>query len=120
MKIDYDFRINESVDCKIKEGWVDTNKTGQYFGNIVIKGVKWAVVLWDGESDPDFFKANGLLLSSLTKEQWEYLLNRCDESASGKILVPTRLIEKYRKFSLDYDSSNSKIRMKIIDYYGFY
>ncbi len=64
MEIDYDFRIDKTVACKIKEGFDGAGKTGQYFGNMVIKNIQWAIVLWDGEDDPDFFKAEGLLISS--------------------------------------------------------
>lgn len=54
----------------------------------------------------------------LTQEQKEYLISRCDESSTGKVLVPTRLIKKYREYSQDYISSNDIIRHKIIYLYS--
>ena len=43
-------------------------KTGQYFGNMMIGNTCWAIVLWDDEEDPDFFKADGLVIQQIN---WE-------------------------------------------------
>lgn len=52
---------NETFPCKIKDGWKNFGKTGQYFGYVYIFR-PWAVVLWDGDEDPSYFKIERLLL----------------------------------------------------------
>ena len=60
MEIDFDFSSDETIRCR---GIKDTdiyNKEGEYFGNFFVNGRKWALVLWDGEEDPDLCKADVL------------------------------------------------------------
>lgn len=47
--------------CRVKKGWVDEGREGVVFC-LVSKnlGQSWAVVVWDGEDEPDLFKARGL------------------------------------------------------------
>ena len=66
-KIDYDFSKEESMPCRIAKGWEDAGKTGQYFGNITVNDMCWAIVLWDGEEDPDMNKIAGIEIS---KPNW--------------------------------------------------
>ncbi len=62
MEIDYDFALNETLRCRIKSGWDNSGKEGEYFGNVMINSQMWAIVLFDNEDDPDLFKADGLLV----------------------------------------------------------
>lgn len=68
-EIEFDFGFSNDVTtrCKIKPDYYEADKEGEYFGYITINNRKWAVVLWDGEDDPDLFKAEGLLLA---KTSW--------------------------------------------------
>ena len=46
----------------VKEGFVDAGKEGVAIGGpINVNGLNWQAVLWNGEEDPNFFKAYGLL-----------------------------------------------------------
>jgi hypothetical protein len=45
---------------KIKATWVDAGRTGILLGPPVRHDQWWAVVVWDGEEDPDIFKVAGL------------------------------------------------------------
>ena len=51
----------EPIPCKIKPGFYEEGKTGQYYGSVVV-GRSWAIVLWDEDEDPDLFKDEGLLI----------------------------------------------------------
>ena len=66
-EIDYEFETDETIPCRIREGWAYAGRTGQYFGNMIVKNIKWAIVLWDGSEDPDFHKAEGI---EVTKNKW--------------------------------------------------
>ena len=66
-KLDFDFREEETLLCRIAEGWENAGKTGQYFGNIMVNDMGWAIVLWDGEEDPDMHKIEGL---EINKPHW--------------------------------------------------
>ncbi len=57
---EYSFESDEAIPCKIKDDWDQAGRKGQYFGFMYFLDKKWAVVLWDDESDPDFFKAEGI------------------------------------------------------------
>lgn len=54
-------------------------------------------------------------MNTLTHEQIKYLAERTTENSYGRILVPTRLIEKYRQFTGDYQSHNAVVRARIQD-----
>ncbi len=55
-------------------------------------------------------------MPTLTPEQIEYLVSRCDENSYGKCIVTTRLIKKYREYTGDM-SSNDVIRAMIQNLY---
>jgi hypothetical protein len=57
------------------------------------------------------------MTEKLTQEQKDYLIDRCDESASGRILVPTHIIKKYREYTGDMLNCNAVIRAKIQNIY---
>jgi hypothetical protein len=61
MEVEYDFREDHTRRCKIKQGFAGVGKEGQYFGNVMV-GQRWAIVLFDGEEDPELFKTSGLLV----------------------------------------------------------
>jgi len=71
MVIDFDFSNDETIPCKIKDGWKESGRTGQYFGNIVVNNRCWAIVLWDDDEDPDMHKAEGILISEI---QWKGII----------------------------------------------
>lgn len=54
---------NESCQCRIAHGTVGEGRVGTYYGKIFI-GQWWGIVVWDGEEDPDFFKAGSLEVAS--------------------------------------------------------
>lgn len=46
---------------RIKEGWEGASKEGKVLGEqIVVNGIMWAPILWDGEEDPDWQKSVSL------------------------------------------------------------
>ena len=49
-----------------------------------------------------------------TEENADWFASRVTESNTGKILVPLRLVEKYRKALMDLESSNSTLRFDIV------
>jgi len=56
-------------------------KTGQYLGNIIINDMCWAIILWDGDEDPDMHKASGIEINC---PNWIKIENV--EDARGKIV----------------------------------
>jgi len=62
MEVDYDFRSEESRRFKIKAGWDKVGDEGELFGTVHINQL-WAIVLFDGEEDPDLYKASGLMVA---------------------------------------------------------
>lgn len=54
-----------SIRCRIKKGWEGAGKKGQYLGYIV-KDQRWAIIIFDDDKDPTFFKAAGLEIESLS------------------------------------------------------
>lgn len=68
MEVECDFRKDETISCKIKDGWEESGRTGQYFGNIMVNNRRWAIVLWDDDEAPDMHKAEGILIS---ETQWK-------------------------------------------------
>jgi len=57
---EYCFESDDTIPCRIKEGWEDAGREGQYFGFMYFLDGKWAVVLWDDEDEPSFFKSDGI------------------------------------------------------------
>jgi hypothetical protein len=56
----------ESKYCKVKSGWAESGRACELLcvvehGSL---GQSWAVVIWDGEDEPDLFKAAGLELDN--------------------------------------------------------
>ncbi len=45
---------------RIKDGWQDAGKRGVILCKPIHVGQLWIAVRWDGEEDPDWFKARGL------------------------------------------------------------
>jgi len=66
-EIDFDFREDETLPCRIAKGWDKAGRTGQYFGNIIVNDTCWAIVLWDGDEDPDMYKTSGI---EINKPHW--------------------------------------------------
>ena len=54
-------------------------------------------------------------MTKLTKEQVTWFCERLKESPTGKVIVSSSLVNKYRKLTADYDSPNAIIRSRIID-----
>jgi hypothetical protein len=55
-EVDYDMEQEATKPCRIMEGYEGAGRTGHYFGNMMINGGHWAIVLFDDEDDPCFFK----------------------------------------------------------------
>lgn len=68
MEINYDFTLDETIRCRGRKDTDAENKEGEYFGNFLIKDRKWALVLWDGDEDPDLYKAD---LLEVECRSWE-------------------------------------------------
>jgi len=63
---EYNFAGDESVRCRGKGAWDRDGKKGWYFGWVRVGERCWAVVLWDGEDDPDLVKAESIEIASET------------------------------------------------------
>jgi hypothetical protein len=70
LPIDFDFESDETLRCKGKPDTDKADAEGEYFGNFFVNNRWWALVLWDGEEDPDLFKAELLLVET---KQWKPL-----------------------------------------------
>lgn len=55
----YDFSKG-ITPCRVREGWDEAGKKGRFFGTVYIDGRAWAIVKWDGDDDPDMFKAESI------------------------------------------------------------
>jgi hypothetical protein len=66
-EIDFNFSEEKTLPCRIADGWDNAGKTGQYFGNIMVNDIGWAIILWDGEEDPDMYKMSGI---EINKPHW--------------------------------------------------
>lgn len=64
MEFAYGFE-SETHRFKISDGWDRSGEEGEYFGKICIDGMTWGVVLFDGEEDPDLFKAAGIMIEKI-------------------------------------------------------
>jgi len=67
-KIKFYQNSKNTVPCRIAKGWNREGRLGQYFGRIVVGDMEWAIVLWDGEEDPDVYKAAALEIA--TRSPW--------------------------------------------------
>lgn len=66
------FKTHSSIRCKGKTGTDKENDKGYYIGLVSIsERQQWAVVLWDGEEEPDLYKADCLMI---IKEAWASLI----------------------------------------------
>ncbi len=62
--------------CKIRDGWMDSGKTGVVLYDMPAKdhnGMNWTAVLWDDDEDPDFCKTSGLLIETDKQYSWRIL-----------------------------------------------
>lgn len=73
-KIDYKFAENVTLRFKVKEGCDRSGEEGEYFGYVCVNNMKWGIVLFDGEEDPDLYKAAYLLLE---QKSWVDLTHSC-------------------------------------------
>lgn len=71
LKFDFDFKKNLTSRFKIRDGWDRAGLEGEYFGNIMIDGQNWAIVLFDVEEDLDLQKGASLLIE---EKIWKLLL----------------------------------------------
>jgi hypothetical protein len=48
---------------EVKPGWEGAGKVAEILGeSVIVNGMSWTPVLFDGEEDPEFFKSIGLFL----------------------------------------------------------
>ena len=66
MEINYSFENDDSISCRIAEGWDEAGREGQYFGVFSCGSQWWAIVQWDDEEDPNFHKKEGIEVSRTT------------------------------------------------------
>lgn len=52
--------------------------------------------------------------------QEEYIIERINTSHTGRILITTALVKKYRELTKDYESTNEEIRAEMISKYSDY
>ena len=67
--LEYDFSLDQTVRFKVAKNWYRADEEGEYFGHIRINDRVWAIVLFDGEDDPDMMKIESILIKGL--ENWE-------------------------------------------------
>jgi hypothetical protein len=68
MHEDVEFSMkDETVRCRVKEGWHEEGRLGWYYGAVAVNGRYWALVQWDTDDDPDLYKVEGL---EVMKEVW--------------------------------------------------
>lgn len=72
LKVYCDFR-DVTLRFKIKDKWDRVGQRGEYFGKISVNDMMWALVLFDGEDDPDLHKADSLLVEHKT---WKSILEK--------------------------------------------
>lgn len=63
---------NAGVRCKIRSGWEDAGREGEAYSWMTPRNgtMRWVIVVWDGEDEPDCFKASGLLFKHLGSRSW--------------------------------------------------
>lgn len=64
LPIEFEFCSDETVRCKAQKGTDMADREGEYFGNVVVKDTRWAIVLWDNDEDPNLYKADMLLVEN--------------------------------------------------------
>lgn len=59
---------DETVPCRIQEGFDGAGKTGQYLGYVTpsVAVVRWAVVYWDNSEVPELIHLDSLELCCIT------------------------------------------------------
>ena len=55
------------IRCRIKEGWDQAGREGEFLGAIECNGVLWATVNWNEEEEPDLQKALSLEINCFGK-----------------------------------------------------
>lgn len=70
LKVDFNFRSDMTCRFKTNDESGRAGEGGEYFGNIMVDNILWAIVLFDGEYDPSFERAIDLLVE---KKQWVQL-----------------------------------------------
>lgn len=48
------------LQCKIKEGYLDSGKSGVVFALVCIRDRYWALVQFEDDEDPDIYKAESI------------------------------------------------------------
>lgn len=66
LPIEFEFCIDETMRCHGRDSINMSDREGEYFGNVVVKEMRWAIVLWDNDEDPVLYKADCLLLEKKT------------------------------------------------------
>lgn len=66
MKIEYCFEGDEAIRCKGAKNTEKDQMYGVYYGYFYCRGQQWAIVLWDGDDDPDLYKASCILIEKKT------------------------------------------------------
>jgi hypothetical protein len=55
------------------------------------------------------------VLDKMSREQSDWFLERLTEGRTGRIIVKSHLVKKWRKISGNYTDDNARIRFAIID-----
>lgn len=58
--------------CKIKHNFEYAGKMGELLTTVMTPQRIWAVVIWDGEDEPELYKADALLIGH-TETHWKNL-----------------------------------------------
>lgn len=66
--LEYNFQNDYTVRCRGKSHSDKYMKEGEYFGYLYVSKIKWAIVLWDDDSEPELYKAD---LIEAEKKMWE-------------------------------------------------
>lgn len=56
----------ENTRCRVKAGWEHAGREADLHATIEIGGRKWAVLVFDGDDDPDMYKAEALEMEGKT------------------------------------------------------
>lgn len=59
-ELEYEFDGDTTKPCRVATGYADAGRQGIYFGKVVVNSRYWAVVLFDGEDDPDLYKLESI------------------------------------------------------------
>ena len=58
--------------CKIKDHYEHAGRRGELLTTVATEQRLWAVVMWDGEDEPELYKADALLVEH-TQTYWKNL-----------------------------------------------